>query len=108
MSTPEAHAAVFEFQGGEVQFRRAGKGARATLVVDGASVGAVDVPFAMFMMSSIGPSVGFDHGSQVSQAYDHPFPFEGDLHRIDIQLVSARDADAQAAETDARSSMARQ
>ena len=41
-----------------VRFARSGRGATATLVVDGEAVGSVDVPFAMFIMSSIGPSAG--------------------------------------------------
>ena len=36
------------------------------------------VPFAMTMISSVGPSVGYDHGSPVSERYAGHFPFEGD------------------------------
>ncbi|MFN8019266.1 MAG: arylsulfatase [Acidimicrobiales bacterium] len=71
-----------------VQFRRQDKGAVATLLIDEEPAGTLEVPFAMFIMSSIGPSVGFDHGSPVSEAYRAPFAFEGDLRRVDISLVS--------------------
>ena len=38
----------------------------------------------MRMISSVGPSVGYDHGSAVSDRYRAPFPFSGTLDRIDI------------------------
>lgn len=90
-----------------VRFRREGRGAVATLAIDGADAGAVELPFAMSIMSSIGPSVGYDHGSPVSDRYAAPFPFEGHLVRVDVQLLSNRpDADGDAAAE--RSGMARQ
>ena len=92
-----------------VEFRREGSTAVATLVIDGEAAGSVDIPFAMSMMSSIGPSVGFDHGSPVSAHYSGSFPFEGSLHRVDVQLVAkTRDEAGKEAETDERRSMARQ
>ncbi len=60
----------------------------------------------MTIMSSIGPSVGFDDGSPVSEEYDGPFPFEGTLHRLDVQLVSPPAPGEAAAE--AREGMSRQ
>jgi arylsulfatase len=68
----------------------------------------------MQVISSIGPSVGFDHGSQVSPMYMGPSPFQGELHRIDIQLVqrvdptAAADEDAAAATADERRASAQQ
>ena len=50
------------------------------------------------MMSSVGPSVGYDHGSPVSTRYRAPFPFQGALHEIVIQASPERFADATAAE----------
>ncbi|HYI62285.1 MAG TPA: arylsulfatase [Acidimicrobiales bacterium] len=91
-----------------VQFRRQGRAGQATLVVDGAEAGSVAIPFVMSVMSSIGPSVGFDHGSAVSDLYQAPNPFAGDLRRVDIALVRpprADDGDAAAAE---RRTMSRQ
>jgi arylsulfatase len=81
-----------------VEFRRDGKGGAATLVIDGEPAGSVQVPFVMQVISSIGPSVGYDHGSQVSELYDGPSPFEGVLDRIDVQLVSASAPDVAASE----------
>jgi arylsulfatase len=83
-----------------VQLRRSGRGGEATVVVDGVAGGSVELPFVMQVISSIGPSVGFDHGSQVSPMYTGPSPFEGELHRVDIQLVQ-RAAPAAAAAEDA-------
>ena len=41
------------------------------------SAGRSTCPFVMRMISSIGPSVGFDHGSPVSGRYTGAYPFEG-------------------------------
>jgi arylsulfatase A-like enzyme len=94
-----------------LRFRRApaGNGA-ARLVINGAICGQVEIPFVMFIVSSIGPSVGYDHGSPVSDRYDSPFAFEGTLDRVDIRIVSGRDAAAEAANSDAiaRAEMSRQ
>jgi arylsulfatase len=60
----------------------------------------------MSMMSSVGPSVGEDHGSAVSQRYEAPFAFTGTLHEIEIQLLSREDAEARDAV--ARAEMSRQ
>src|SRR5690606_35828982 len=91
-----------------VEFRRGaganGRGATVTLLVDGEPCGSMEVPFAMFIMSSTGPSIGEDHGSQVSPLYNGPFPFQGTFHRLDVQLVSRAD-DAKARQ---RAEMARQ
>ncbi len=88
-----------------VRFRRTGSSGTATLVIDGAAVGSVDVPFAMRMISSVGASVGYDHGSPVSTRYDGEFPFEGRLERVDIQLLSPGRDEAAVAE---RAAMSRQ
>ena len=60
-----------------VQFRRTGSAGEATLVIDDVPAGTLSVPFAMTLMSSVGPSVGYDQGSPVSPRYEAPFPFEG-------------------------------
>ena len=92
-----------------VQFRRTGPGGEAVLLIDGRPEGALSVPFAMTMMSSVGPSVGYDHGSPVSQLYSGAFPFEGDLERLDIVLTRQhRAGDAEQATAEERSAMARQ
>jgi arylsulfatase len=92
-----------------VRFRRMGKRAEATLVVDGEDSGTMEVPFAMTMISSVGPSVGYDHGSAVSDRYRGPFPFEGTLERLDIEVLSATSVDRRnGGAADGRSAMARQ
>jgi arylsulfatase len=60
----------------------------------------------MSMMSSVGPSIGEDHGSAVSPRYEAPFAFTGTLHEIEIQLLSREDAETR--DADARAGMARQ
>jgi len=96
-----------------VRFRRAASGSgHATLVIDGADCGRVEIPFVMYIVSSIGPSVGYDHSSPVSDRYQAPFPFEGFLDRVDIRIISARGAaeaaDAATAQATARATMSRQ
>jgi hypothetical protein len=91
-----------------VRFRRRPDGTgRVTLQIDGADCGGAEIPLVLFILSSIGPSVGYDHGSPVSDRYSAPFPFEGTLDRLDIQVVSARDAAAEA-DAIARAEMSRQ
>jgi arylsulfatase A-like enzyme len=92
-----------------VQFRRAAEGGDATLVIDGQPSGTMHVPFVMRMISSTGASVGFDHGSPVSGLYDGEFAFEGEIDRVDVVLLSVRQAEAAAlAAADERSTMSRQ
>ena len=52
----------------------------------------------MTMISSVGPSIGYDHGSPVSERYAGHFPFEGRLRRLDVTLVrpASTDRDAEA------------
>ncbi|OWY60988.1 hypothetical protein B7486_66225, partial [cyanobacterium TDX16] len=81
-----------------VRFRRTrGAPSTATLVVDDVEVGTTEIPLVLGMISSVGASVGHDRGSAVSPEYDAPFPFEGTLHRVDIQLQSQTPAQAEAA-----------
>jgi arylsulfatase len=81
-----------------VRMRRSGRGGNATLVIDELAVGEVELPFLMQVISSIGPSVGVDHGSQVSSLYSGPSPFQGVLHQVDVQLVQRTDPSAAAVE----------
>jgi hypothetical protein len=63
----------------------------------------------MTMISSVGPSIGYDHGSPVSERYTGQFPFEGRLVRVDIALVRPGTGDdAARAEADERAAMSRQ
>ena len=88
-----------------LRFRRIGDGGNVTLVVDGQDSGAMEFPFTMRIISSLGMSIGRDHGSPVSERYSDSFPFAGTLSQVDIQLVSAAASDASAA---ARAGMGKQ
>ena len=93
-----------------VRFRRDGKTGTATLVVDGREVGRLDVPFVMRTMSSVGPSIAYDHGSPVAAAYAarrDGYPFTGTMHQLVVEIVS-RTHDADAAAAEARMTMGRQ
>ena len=81
------------------RFRR-GEGRAGTMAIeiDGQPAGSADLALYMRMMSSVGPSIAYDHGSAVSNRYDAPFPFAGKLHEVVIQLVSPPDRATRAAE----------
>ena len=92
-----------------VRFRRDGESGHATLHIDGTECGRIDVPFVMRIISSLGPSVGRDHGSPVSDRYTGDFPFAGHLEQVVIQLVPGSRGDAAGnAAADQRATMARQ
>ncbi len=81
-----------------VKVRRLGsRVGAAELEIDDQAVGNVDLPFFMLMMSSVGPSVGYDHGSAVSTRYASPYHFTGTLHEVVIQASPERFADVNAA-----------
>ncbi len=75
------------------------------LAIDGEPCGSAELPYMMRMISSIGSSVGFDHGQAVSPRYEAPFAFSGALHAVEIDRSGASRSDA---ETAARTEMARQ
>jgi arylsulfatase A-like enzyme len=78
----------------------------AALSIDGVDVGAAELSLFMRMMSSIGPSIGADAGSAVSDRYRAPYPYGGTLHEVVVQASPERFADA--AEAEARAEMSRQ
>ena len=100
-----------EIPSGDVQVgirlrRLDGFAGTATLSVDGRDAGHADLALFMRMMSSIGPSIGADHGSAVSDRYAAPFPYGGTLHEVVIQASPDRFGDTTA--TTARAEMSRQ
>jgi arylsulfatase len=70
----------------------------ASVEIDGTPCGDAELPLFMLMMSSVGPSVGYDHGSPVSTRYRAPFAFTGTLHEVVIQASPERFGDAATAE----------
>jgi arylsulfatase len=58
--------------------------------INGEACGREDIPFYMRMVSSIGSSLGQDHGSAISDRYRGPFPFTGTLHEVVVQLPVRR------------------
>jgi arylsulfatase len=55
----------------------------------------------------VGPSIGYDHGSPVSERYVGQYPFVGTLARLDVTLFHQASAD-KAAEAAERAAMSRQ
>ena len=57
------------------------------IAIDGAGCGRCDLPVFMGIISSVGASIGRDHGSAVSDRYTAPFGFSGTLHEVEIRLA---------------------
>ena len=68
--------------------RSCGRLAVISLEVNGQPAGVVEIPLVMMMVSSVGASIGYNHGSAVSARYEAPFTFDGTLHSLEIQLVN--------------------
>jgi len=77
--------------------RGAGRTGSISLEVDGQPAGTVEVALVMTMISSVGASIGYNHGSAVSDRYEAPFAFGGTLHSLEIQLIDDDDPAAQRA-----------
>lgn len=84
--------------------RHDGRAGSMSLEVNRTPAGSVDLPLFMRMISSVGPSIAYDHGSPVSNRYQAPFPFTGTLHEVEIQLLSPKDLAAMQAEAAAEMS----
>ncbi len=84
--------------------RRDGMAGSIEVAIDGNVVGRGDTALFMRMISSVGPSIAYDHGSPVSTRYDAPFAFSGTLHEVEIQLISPPTSDTAAAEAGAEMS----
>jgi arylsulfatase len=76
------------------------------VLIDGEACGRETIPFYMRMVSSVGSSLGRDHGSAVSARYSAPFDFTGTLHEVVIELPQRRSKSEAAAK--ANSEMSRQ
>lgn len=84
--------------------RGAGRTGSISLEINGRPAGAVDLPLVMMMLSSVGASIGYNHGSAASELYRAPFAFTGNLHELEIQLLDGRDPAARRAEAAAEMS----
>lgn len=91
--------------------RGEGRTAEMSLTVDGRVVGSVAIALYLTIMSSVGASVGYDHGSPVSERYDDENPFTGTLHAIDIHVLphdSATAVHREVITAESRAAMSRQ
>ncbi len=90
-----------------VRFRRGdNRGGTVDIEIDTTPAGHVELPLYMLMISSVGSSIGYDHGSAVSDRYRSPFAFRGTLHEITVDLVSPPPTESDAVAS--RAAMARQ
>ena len=89
-----------------VSFRRTSRDTGTlTVAIDGQRCGGADLPFMMRSVSTLGASIGFDHGSPVSERYEGPFPFSSTLHQVEIEHGRSTPQDTA---TTAHTEMARQ
>lgn len=63
---------------------RAARTAEVALLQDGVVVGTGRTPDVLMMVSPQGVDVGADRGYPVSELYDAPFAFSGDLRRVEV------------------------
>ena len=91
-----------------VRFGRTGRARRRRPVVIDGRRRRCDLPCVMTIISSVGPSVGFDHGSAVSPRYTAPFRFTGVLRRLDVTAAPRAEGGDGAGPGCSRRAMARQ
>jgi len=77
----------------KAEFRRLGNNGTIELFINQEPNGTIEVPLYMRMISSVGASIGFDHGSPVSELYKDSFPYSGKLEELEIQLVAREPRD---------------
>ncbi len=77
----------------KAEFRRLGNNGTIQLFINQEPNGTIEVPLYMRMISSVGASIGFDHGSPVSELYKDSFPYSGKLEELEIQLVAREPRD---------------
>jgi len=92
-----------------VRFRRGdAMTGSAEVFIDGQPSGSTDLDLYMRTVSSVGTSIGYDHGSPISLRYEAPFAYTGILEKVVIQLISKLSAEASIEEAQARAEMSRQ
>ncbi|MEL7206684.1 MAG: arylsulfatase [Actinomycetota bacterium] len=82
------------------RFERTGRTGALELRIDGEPCGRADIPWVMRMVGSNGTDIGKGTHSPVSREFTGPFPFEGTLHEVTVDLDktrSERERDEQAA-----------
>ncbi len=81
----------------KVVFEKLGEQGRATIFIDGAACGQVEVPRVLRMISSYGMDAGRDSGSAVSDDYQAPFDFQGRIQRLVFEMPKRPRRDEQQA-----------
>jgi arylsulfatase len=92
-----------------VSFEKVGERGRATVLINDVACGNVEVPTVLRMISSAGMDAGRDAGSSVSDDYEPPFDFQGQIKRLVIELPErSRRAEAEAQTAQMKTDMSRQ
>jgi arylsulfatase A-like enzyme len=73
-------------------FRRDGKHGILTIGADGNDLADVRIPRIVRMLGSTGLDIGRDGLSTVVDDYVGPFPFNGTIEKVSIEILSRRDA----------------
>jgi arylsulfatase len=97
----------FEVTGAPDVLKGKGTPGRGQLYIDGQLVGQVEMPVTNPIMLGLasGVATGADPGSPVTDRYQAPFPFSGELHSVTIDVSGDLIVDS---ETEMRAIMARQ
>jgi arylsulfatase A-like enzyme len=84
------------------RFERTGRTGSLELRIDGDPCGRADIPWVMRMTSSIGARIGRGTHSPVSREITGPFPFQGTLHELVVEVDPSRSERERAEQAAAR------
>jgi arylsulfatase len=73
-----------------VKFVRKGRKGTINLTIDGKECGSIQIPYIMRMISSTGFDIGRNSLSPVTEDYQAPFEFTGEIKKINIKLPRYR------------------
>jgi len=93
-----------------VRFQREGARGIVTLSIDENDCGTMEVPYVLRMISSTGMDIGRDGLSPITNDYQGPFPFNGVIKRLVVDLPKYRSPseEKEDAEIKERTEMSRQ
>ena len=74
-----------------VYLERKDPSGEVTLLINGDEAGKIDLPFVIRILGSTGMDIGRDSLSPVSEQYDAPFPFEGEINQVAVHLPERGD-----------------
>ncbi len=82
-----------------VSFEKIGEKGKATISINGAACGQVEVPQVLRMISSYGMDAGRDSGYAVGNDYQAPFDFQGKIRQLVFEMPARNKRDEKAVRT---------